>query len=81
MLESSSGDLSWQTADGLTMLLIGRLVFGAGIAVTFHSVPQYCSEWSSANLRGMVGSATEAMAVTGIIIIIIVIINNNNYYY
>ena len=68
MLESSSGDLSWSTSDGLIMLLIGRLVFGAGIAATFHSVPQYCSEWSTSELRGMVGSATEAMAVTGVVI-------------
>ena len=68
LLESSSGDLSWETADGFSMLLIGRLIYGAGIAAAFHSVPQYCSEWSSSELRGMVGAATEAMAVTGVVL-------------
>lgn len=68
LLESESGDLSWATADGLSLLLVGRFVYGAGIATSFHAVPQYISELTPPELRGMVGSSIEAMVVTGVFI-------------
>lgn len=69
MLESTSGQLDWSTGpSGLVILLVGRLTFGAGAAASFHATPQYISELGPKNLRGMVGSITEAMIVTGVVL-------------
>ena len=72
LLESTSGaaGVGWTDGDfaGLAVLLTGRLVYGAGIASSFHAVPAYVSELGPAPLRGMVGSITEAMIVTGVVV-------------
>ena len=69
MLESTSGQLDWSAGpSGLLVLLFGRLCFGAGAAASFHATPQYISELGPKNLRGMVGSITEAMIVTGVVL-------------
>lgn len=65
LLESTSGEMDWSTADGLVLLLIGRIVYGAGIATSFHAIPQYIIETVPDDLRGQFGSSTEAMAMTG----------------
>ena len=66
LLESSAGAVSWHNNIGLCLLLSGRLLYGTGIALTFHSVPQYISEISPRVGRGSLGSLTEAMTVTGL---------------
>jgi MFS family permease len=68
LLESSSGDVSWRNYMGLSLLVAGRLLYGAGIALSFHSVPQYISEISPRVGRGSIGSLTEAMTVTGVVL-------------
>ena len=68
LLESSSGDISWRNYIGLGLLITGRLLYGAGIALSFHSVPQYISEISPRVGRGSIGSLTEAMTVTGVVL-------------
>lgn len=68
LLESSSGDVSWRNYIGLGLLIGGRLLYGAGIALSFHSVPQYISEISPRVGRGSIGSLTEAMTVTGVVL-------------
>jgi len=66
LLESTSGNISWRNSAGLVILIIGRFVFGAGIALSFHSVPQYISEISPKIGRGSIGSLVEAMTVIGV---------------
>eukprot|EP01035_Chromulina_nebulosa_P028122 gene28122-37071_t len=68
LLDSSSAKIPWDTYWGLVVLIIGRLVYGAGIATSFHSVPQYISEIAPAELRGTIGSLTEAMVVSGVVL-------------
>ena len=68
LLESSSGDVSWRNYVGLALLITGRLLYGVGIALSFHSVPQYISEISPRVGRGSIGSLTEAMTVTGVVL-------------
>ena len=68
LLESSSGDISWRNYIGFGLLIAGRLLYGAGIALSFHSVPQYISEISPRVGRGSIGSLTEAMTVTGVVL-------------
>ena len=66
LLESLSGDLSWKNGMGLGSLITGRLLYGAAIALSFHSVPEYISEISPKLGRGSIGSLTEAMIVIGV---------------
>ena len=66
LLESLSGIVPWRNANGLIFLITGRLLYGAGIALTFHSVPEYISEISPKIGRGSICSVTEAMVVIGI---------------
>ena len=72
LLESTSGSdgIGWTNgnATGIALLISGRLVFGSGIAASFHAVPGYISELGPAQLRGMVGSITESMIVTGVVV-------------
>lgn len=69
LLESTSGILDWNGSwNGLAVLIAGRIIYGAGIASSFHAVPQYISELGPKNLRGMVGTVTEAMITTGVIL-------------
>jgi MFS family permease len=66
LLESLSGSVPWRTANGLILLITGRLLYGVGVALTFHSVPEYISEISPKIGRGSICSVTEAMVVIGI---------------
>jgi MFS family permease len=68
LLESTSGNLSWSNYTGLAVLITGRFVYGAGIATSFHSVPQYISELGPREGRGSIGSTTEAMVVAGVVL-------------
>ena len=66
LFESLSGSIPWRNINGLLLLIAGRLLYGAGIALSFHSVPEYISEISPKIGRGSVCSLTEAMAVVGV---------------
>jgi MFS family permease len=56
LFESESGSLSWHYDSGLTLFLFGRLIYGAGIALSFHSVLSYVSEYSPPKYRGILGT-------------------------
>lgn len=66
LLESLSLEAPWDNWNGFLILIVGRIIYGAGIATSFHSVPQYISEIGPPEFRGIVGSTTEAMVVTGV---------------
>ena len=66
LFESESGSLSWHYDSGLTLFVFGRLIYGAGIALSFHAVLPYVSEYSPPKYRGILGSTTEVMVVTGV---------------
>lgn len=68
LLSSISGQLDWEYSTGFVLLLVGRLLYGGGIASTLHSVPQYIVETVPAAVRGQFGSTTEAMVMTGMTI-------------
>eukprot|EP01034_Spumella_vulgaris_P026476 gene26476-33057_t len=48
--------------------MIGRVIYGAGIACSFHAIPQFIIETVPPEGRGQFGSATEAMTMTGMTI-------------
>lgn len=68
MLESCSYYFSWKHVTGLVFLSIGRLVFGAGAATSYHASPHYVAEIAPANIRGNIGSATEVMTASGVVL-------------
>jgi major inositol transporter-like SP family MFS transporter len=68
LCESVSGSLDWMYATGLVLLMFGRVIYGAGIACSFHAIPQFIIETVPPEGRGQFGSATEAMTMTGMTI-------------
>jgi MFS family permease len=53
---------------GLTSLLAGRLLYGAGVGFVMHGAPTYMAEMSPSQVRGALVSAKETVIVFGIII-------------
>jgi MFS family permease len=52
---------------GFATLLVGRLLFGAGVGLVQHAAPIYMSEMCPARIRGSVVTAKEASIVIGIV--------------
>lgn len=50
------------------VLLLGRVVYGAGIGLAMHAAPMYIAETAPEKLRGTLVSAKEAAIVGGILI-------------
>lgn len=68
MLESFSYYISWKYAGGLVVLILGRFLYGAGMATSFHSAPQYVAEISPPDIRGSIGSSAEVMVGSGVVL-------------
>ncbi|KAJ8601604.1 hypothetical protein CTAYLR_008467 [Chrysophaeum taylorii] len=51
---------------GLSLLLLGRVVYGVGCGFVMHGAPAYIAEMSPPSVRGMLVSLKEAMIVVGI---------------
>eukprot|EP01035_Chromulina_nebulosa_P021128 gene21128-27380_t len=68
LLQSTSGQLDWDKWGGLCLLIIGRFLYGGGIASTLHAVPQYIAEVMPDDVRGMWGASSEAMVVGGMLL-------------
>lgn len=52
----------------ITILLIGRVVYGTGIGFAMHGAPAYISEMSPPDLRGILVSLKECFIVLGILL-------------
>jgi MFS family permease len=65
-LASTSGMLDWSDSTGYCVLMAGLIVYGSGIACSFHSVPQYVALFAPAKYRGIAGAATESLGCTGL---------------
>ena len=53
---------------GFTSLLMGRLLYGAGVGFIMHGAPTYMAEMSPSNVRGALVSAKETVIVFGIVV-------------
>jgi len=53
---------------GLLSLLMGRLLYGAGVGFIMHGAPTYMAEMSPSHVRGAVVSAKETVIVFGIVV-------------
>jgi sugar porter (SP) family MFS transporter len=52
---------------GVACLLLGRVVYGAGIGISMHGAPTYLAEMGPSNIRGLLVSLKEASIVLGIL--------------
>jgi hypothetical protein len=64
--ELSSGQIEWDNWHGFAILLTGLIIYGAGIACSFHAAPQYVALATPSKYRGAVGAATESLSCTGL---------------
>ncbi|VFQ76673.1 unnamed protein product [Cuscuta campestris] len=55
-------------ASGLTILLIGRLIYGLGIGLAMHGAPLYIAETCPTQIRGTLISLKELAIVLGILL-------------
>ena len=53
---------------GLASLLLGRLLYGAGVGFIMHGAPTYMAEMSPSHVRGAIVSAKETVIVFGIVV-------------
>eukprot|EP00238_Polyblepharides_amylifera_P009327 CAMPEP_0196594268 /NCGR_PEP_ID=MMETSP1081-20130531/77815_1 /TAXON_ID=36882 /ORGANISM="Pyramimonas amylifera, Strain CCMP720" /LENGTH=489 /DNA_ID=CAMNT_0041918479 /DNA_START=387 /DNA_END=1856 /DNA_ORIENTATION=+ len=63
-----SGALLMGAAPSLELLVLGRLVYGAGIGFAMHGAPIYIAETAPASLRGTLISLKEGFIVGGILL-------------
>jgi MFS family permease len=65
---SNSGVNQYGFGWGITSLIAGRLLYGAGVGFIMHGAPTYMAEMSPSQVRGALVSAKETVIVFGIII-------------
>jgi sugar porter (SP) family MFS transporter len=53
---------------GLTVLLLGRLVYGVGMGISMHGAPTYLAEMVPSDIRGLLVSLKEASIVLGMLL-------------
>ncbi|KAF1504048.1 Solute carrier family 2, facilitated glucose transporter member 6, partial [Eudyptula minor novaehollandiae] len=68
-LPSAVGYALMASAQGIGMLLLGRVLTGYAGGVTSASIPVYISEISHAGVRGMLGACPQLMAVLGSLVL------------
>uniref|UniRef100_A0A8C2T847 Solute carrier family 2 member 6 n=1 Tax=Coturnix japonica TaxID=93934 RepID=A0A8C2T847_COTJA len=66
---SAVGYALMASAQGIEMLLLGRVLTGYAGGVTAASIPVYISEISHPGVRGMLGTCPQVMAVLGSLIL------------
>ncbi|KFZ66431.1 Solute carrier family 2, facilitated glucose transporter member 6, partial [Antrostomus carolinensis] len=68
-LPSAVGYALMASAQGIGMLLLGRVLTGYAGGVTSASIPVYISEISHPGVRGMLGACPQLMAVLGSLVL------------
>lgn len=68
ILEASAANKSWGLTVGLSVLLVGRFVYGVGCGFAMHGAPSYIAEMSPPEIRGTLVSLKEAMIVLGMLL-------------
>ncbi|TQD76105.1 hypothetical protein C1H46_038373 [Malus baccata] len=62
------GALITATAPGLSVLLVGRVLYGLGIGMAMHGAPLYIAETCPSQIRGTLISLKELFIVLGILL-------------
>lgn len=61
------GSLVTALAPNLTVIILGRLIFGVGIGLAMHAAPCYIAETAPSQIRGTLVSLKEALIVCGML--------------
>ena len=67
-LEWLSGVSSWSGELGISVLLIGRVLYGIAIGFAMHGAPAYIAEMAPPSYRGLLVSLKEAFIVLGMLL-------------
>lgn len=68
LLNIASGTIWAECESGWWALVVGRLIFGAGVGFVMHGAPTYMAEMAPTSIRGAIVSAKETVIVGGIVI-------------
>jgi len=68
IIEFVSGDPDWDINIGLTVLLLGRLIYGFGCGFAMQGAPSYIGEMAPTQIRGLLISMKEAFIVLGMLL-------------
>jgi len=68
IIEFVSGHPNWDINIGLTVLLIGRLIYGLGCGFAMQGAPSYIGEMAPTEIRGLLISMKEAFIVLGMLL-------------
>ncbi|CAN0036821.1 unnamed protein product, partial [Phaeothamnion confervicola] len=68
LVEGVSGHRSWGAGLGITVLLLGRVIYGLGCGFAMHGAPAYIGEMAPSAVRGLLVSLKEAMIVVGMLL-------------
>ena len=68
IIEFVSGDPDWDINIGLTVLLLGRLLYGFGCGFAMQGAPSYIGEMAPTQIRGLLISMKEAFIVLGMLL-------------
>ena len=68
IIEFISGDPDWDINIGLTVLLLGRLLYGFGCGFAMQGAPSYIGEMAPTQIRGLLISMKEAFIVLGMLL-------------
>lgn len=67
-VEFLSGKSTWDAQTGITVLILGRLIYGYGCGFAMHGAPAYIGEMAPSAIRGLLVSLKEAFIVLGMVL-------------
>lgn len=67
-VEGMSGVSTWNATQGITVLMVGRLIYGLGCGFAMQGAPAYIGEMAPSSIRGLLVSLKEAFIVLGMLL-------------
>lgn len=68
LVEYISGNSDWDAALGITVLLLGRTIYGYACGFVMHGAPAYIGEMAPPDIRGFLVSMKEVFIVLGMVL-------------
>jgi MFS family permease len=67
-VEFTSGSPAWSATTGITVLIVGRVIYGTGCGWAMIGAPNYIGEMAPPSIRGLLMSLKEGMIVLGMLL-------------
>ena len=68
VVEALSGNSKYDAAAGISVLIVGRVIYGYGCGFAMHGAPAYIGEMAPSEIRGLLVSLKEAFIVLGMVL-------------